>query len=80
VGHVTYMEELKNPYNILVKNLKGKDHLTYMGGLYSVRMWTGFIWFSMETSAHTCEHSNELYGSIKGLRSGIDQIIKYCSH
>jgi len=30
-------------------------------------VWTGCIWFWMGTVADSCEHGNELSGSIKGV-------------
>jgi hypothetical protein len=48
------MGEMGNAYNILVKNLKGRDHLEDQGidgkihewilGKQGGRVWTGFIW------------------------------------
>jgi len=29
-------------------------------------VWTGYIWISIGTSGGSCEHGNELSGSIKG--------------
>jgi hypothetical protein len=53
------------------ENLKGRDHLEYLGLDGNIGMdlneigceeWSGFIWLMRGTN----EHSNELYGSIKG--------------
>jgi hypothetical protein len=52
------------------KNLKGRDHLEDLsidGSVilkcvlkkYGVRMWTGFIWLRIGSSADSCEHDNE---------------------
>jgi hypothetical protein len=34
-------------------------------GEKSGKVWTGFIWFRTGTSGGSCEHGNELSGSIK---------------
>jgi hypothetical protein len=61
VRHAVYMGEIRNPYKILVGNLKGRDHSEDLGidekisewilGKQSGKVWTGCIWFTTGTSS-----------------------------
>jgi hypothetical protein len=60
-GHVARTGEMRNAYNILVENLKGRHHSEDLGVDVKItsewilrksvrKMWTGFIWLKLETS------------------------------
>jgi hypothetical protein len=55
------MGEMRNAHNILVGNMKGRDHLEYVGvdgriilewilGKYGGKVWTRCIWLGIWTS------------------------------
>jgi hypothetical protein len=60
-GHVARIGEMRNAYNILVKNLQERDHLENKDvdrriilekilRKYGGKLWTGFMWLRLATS------------------------------
>jgi hypothetical protein len=56
------MEQTRNAYNILLENLKGRDHseelgvdgkiiLGWISGKQIAKMWTGCVWLRIRTSS-----------------------------
>jgi len=58
VGHVERMGAMRNAYNILLENLKGRGDLEDLGvdgriilEIKDEKVWAGFIWLRIETSS-----------------------------
>jgi hypothetical protein len=70
-GHMARTGQQLNAYNVMLKDLKERDHALDLGADGKVMkwilkmMWTGFIWFRIGKVAGCCEHGDERWGCIK---------------